>query len=307
MADNKIAYLQERMDAMSDLRAVIEITAGELSAIVEAAQTALIRANSGIYQRGGQLVRIAKIEKDTTHNGVRRSAGSVVILAVSRDYLPLVLARASDFTRYDGRTKSMKRIDPPGAISSALLASAGEWRFPSLAGIVTAPTLRPDATLLDKPGYDVQSRLFAAFDPADFPAINSMPSRHDALAALDTLDGLFSECAFVGGDRSAHASVAIAASITACVRQALGIAPAFAYSAFKAGSGKTTAAKVPAQIALGLDPPVIAPTDDENELKKALLAILIAGDSIVGIDNAIATVGTFIDENLARARRYCDL
>jgi putative DNA primase/helicase len=266
-------------------RPTIDVQAGELSRMVAQAQAALIASHAGIYQRGGQLVRIAALERDTVQHGVHRTAGSVVILPVTRDYLPLALGRAADFKRWDKREKAMRRVDPPAAVSSALIASAGEWKFASLAGIVTAPTLRSDATLLASPGYDAASRLFAAFDPEDFPQINPAPSRADAEGALDLLDDLFSECVFAGGAHSSHASVAIAASITACVRHALPMAPAFALSAHKAGSGKTTTAKIPAQLAMGRDPPVIAPTDDETELKKALLAILIAGDAVVLIDN----------------------
>ena len=271
-------------------RRTIDIEAGELSSIVAQAEEALIATHGGIYQRGGQLVRVATLERDTAQHGVHRTAGSTLILPVTRDYLPLALARAADWRRYDGRKKAHRRVDPPGAVSSALIAAAGEWKFPSLAGIVTAPTLRSDATLLDRPGYDVQSHLFASFDPQQFPLIKRIPTREDAEAALDLLDDLFSECIFSGGAQSPHASVAIAASITACVRHALPTAPAFAMSAHKQGSGKTTTAKVPAQLAMGRDPPVIAPTDDEGELKKALLAILIAGDAVVLIDNVARPV-----------------
>jgi putative DNA primase/helicase len=284
-ARRNVVELQPRAD-----RRTIDVQAGELSSLVALGEAALIATNAGIFQRGGQLVRIATLERDTAQHGVRRTAGSTVIMAVTRDYLPLALGRAADWQRWDKREKAMRRIDPPAAVSTAMIASAGEWKFPQLAGIVTAPTLRSDATLLDRPGYDTNSHLFAAFNPDEFPVIDRNPSRDDALAALDLLDELFSECIFSGGARSPHASVAIAASITACVRHALPMAPAFALSAHKQGSGKTTTAKVPAQLAMGRDPPVIAPTDDEAELKKALLAILIAGDAVVLIDNVAKPV-----------------
>lgn len=271
-------------------RRTIDVEAGELSDLVAQAQAALIAANCGIFQRGGQLVRIATLERDAAQHGVRRSAGSVVIMPVTRDYLPLALARAADWRRYDKREKGLRRVDPPTIVASAMIASVGEWKFHSLVGIVTAPTLRGDGSLLDHPGYDSASRLFAAFDSADFAPINPKPSRDDGLAALDLMDDLFSECIFAGGARSPHASVAVAASITACVRQALPMAPAFALSAHKAGSGKTTTAKVAAQLAMGRDPPVVAPSADEAELKKAVLAILIAGDAVVLIDNVAKPV-----------------
>jgi putative DNA primase/helicase len=281
----KVVELPARSD-----RRMIDVQAGELSNIVAEAEAALIATNAGIYQRGGQLVRIATLERDTAQHGVRRTAGSPLITPVTRDYLPLALGRAADWQKWDKREKAMRRIDPPAAVSTAMIASAGEWKFSPLAGIVTAPTLRSDATLLDRPGYDADSHLFAAFDPDEFPAINHKPSREQALEALDLLDDLFSECIFTGGNRSPHASVAIAASITACVRHGLPIAPAFAMSAHKAGSGKTTTAKAVAQLSMGREPAVIAPTDDETELKKALLAILIAGDAVVLIDNVAKPV-----------------
>lgn len=269
---------------------IIEVQAGELSSIVAKAEAALIATNAGIYQRGGQLVRIVTLARDTAQHGIRRSAGSTVIMPVTRDYLPLALGRAANWARWDKREKAMRRIDPPAAVATAMIASAGEWKFASLAGIVTAPTLRSDATLLDRPGYDTESRLFAAFDPDEFPAINSKPSREEALEALSLLDDLFSECIFTGGDRSAHASVAIAAAITACERHAMPTAPAFAISAHKQGSGKTTIARAIGQLSMGREPAVIAPTDDETEFKKALLATLIAGDPVVLIDNVARPV-----------------
>jgi putative DNA primase/helicase len=286
-AENNIARLQDLIDRE---RRIIDLKPGELPSLVEQAQAALIATDGGVFQRGGQLVRIATLERDTAQHGVKRSAGSTMILPVTRDWLPKALAMAADFRKFDKREKDWRRVDPPAAIATAMIASAGEWKFPPLAGIVTAPTLRSDATLLERPGYDRASHLFAAFDPGQFPAIKHKPSRDEALEALDLLDDLFSECVFAGGARSAHASVAIAASITACVRHALSVAPAFAVSAHKPGSGKTTTAKVPAQLAMGRDPPVIAPTDDEAELKKALLAILIAGDAVVLIDNVAKPV-----------------
>lgn len=271
-------------------RRTIDVEAGELSDLVAQAQAALIAANSGIFQRGGQLVRIATLERDFAQHGVRRTAGSVVIIPVARDYLPVALARAADWRRYDKREKGFRRVDPPTNVASAMIASVGEWKFPALAGIVTAPTLRGDGTLLDQPGYDPASGLFAAFEADDFPPIKPNPSHEEALAALELLEDLFSECIFAGGAHSPHASVAVAASVTACVRQALPMAPAFALSAHKAGSGKTTTAKVAAQLAMGRDPPVVAPSADEGELKKAVLAILIAGDAVVLIDNVAKPV-----------------
>ncbi len=271
-------------------RQVIRITLGELPRVVREAEAVLIATNAGLYQRSGQLVRIAELERDSQIAGVRRKAGSIMIVQATRDYLGLKLAEVADFERFDKREKGYRRVDPPSALGAAVLSRVGEWPFPHLAGIATAPTLRADGSLLAQPGYDAASGLYVAIGPDEFPEIDPTPSRDDALGALDLLEDLFCECAFAGGLRSAHSAVAVAATITACVRHALPTAPAFGISAHKQGSGKTTLGGAIARVATGREPPVISASDDEAEFRKALLAILIAGDAVVLIDNVVRPV-----------------
>jgi hypothetical protein len=274
----------------------IEIRAGELPRLVREAEDALIEYNAaieygaGIYQRAGQLVRIVQLEKDTEKHGIRRSAGSVIIVPLNREYLKLALARAADWSCWDSRKKKLRPCDPPGVVANLLLSASGEWRLPLLTGTVAAPTLRPDGSLLDAPGYDRASGLYATFDSKAFPDVNRRPTREEAIAALAVLRELFEECAFASGSDSAHAAVAIAALISSVVRPALPTAPAVGLSAHKMGSGKTTTAKAIAQVCTGRDPPVLAYSDDEAEFRKCLLAILIAGDSCVLIDNVTTPV-----------------
>lgn len=268
----------------------IQVEAGELPRLVKQGEHSLIDARAGIYQRGGQLVRIAAFDQDSVSSGVRRSAGAIVITAVTREYLALALASAATWEKFDRRSGVMRRVDPPSAVAAAMLSAVGEWPFPHLAGIATAPTLRADGSLLAEPGYDAASGLYVAIESDEFPDIDPEPNRDDALGALDLLEDLFSECSFAGGLRSAHAVVAIAATITACARHALPTAPAFGISAHKAGSGKTAAAAAIARVCTGRDAPVISPTDDESEFRKALLAILIAGDAVVLVDNVVRPI-----------------
>jgi len=257
-------------------QAVIEVRAGEMPRIVVEAQAALLAGRAGIYQRSGQLVR--------------RAAGSIVITPVAQEYLTCALAACARFERYDGRVKKTRTIDPPPAVSATLLALVGRWKFPVLTGIVTAPTLRPDGSLLDRPGYDAATGLFGQFDPADFPTIRPKPSRESALAALALLKDLFSECAFTGGPDSTYASAAIAATLTAAVRRALPIAPAFGVTAPKASCGKSTIAKAISQVCSGYEPAVKSPPDSETEFRKFMLGLLMAGDLCLVIDNLDAPV-----------------
>lgn len=287
-------------------RPTIEARSGELPRLVREAEDALISQRAGIYQRAGQLVRIVKLDSATEQHGIRRDAGSTIITPLTREYLGLALARAAEWQRFDGRARKMRPVDPPSSVAAALMACVGEWRTPTLTGLVAAPTLRPDGSLLAAPGYDSASGLYGAFDPGDFPEINPKPSRDDALAAHALLADLFAEFDFSGGAPSPHASVTIAATITAAVRHALPTAPAIGISAAKQGSGKTTAALAISQVCTGRRPPVLALSDDEAELRKTLLAILIAGDACVLIDNVAKPVDSAALCALLTSATYSD-
>jgi putative DNA primase/helicase len=271
-------------------RPSIEVRAGELPRLVREAEDSLLAARAGIYQRAGLLTRVVQLDEKTAEDaalrtGIKRAAGSVILTPATTQYLTVALARAADWTKWDARKKGMRACDPPGSVVNALSAIAGEWRLPILTGLIGAPTLRADGSLLTTPGYDLASGLYGVFEPGEFPAINPRPSREDAIAALEMLRELFSECAFEGGPHSAHAAVVLAATITACVRRSLPIAPAFGFSAPKRGTGKTTAAQAVAQVATGTAPAVLTWADDEAEFRKCLLSILLAGDGAVLIDN----------------------
>ncbi len=265
----------------------VQLRAGELASAVAAAEAGLIAAGAGIYQRGGQLVRVAQLESQQVAAGIKRAAGTPVILPVTRDYLRLALATHLNFVSWDGRARKLKPVDPPSALCSLLIAAAGQWHFPELRGIVSAPTLRPDGSLLAAAGYDAQSRLIFWNDGTAWPAIPEQPTREDAAGALSTLRDLLAEFDFAD---EASASAAIAAILTACLRHALPIAPGYGLNAHKQGSGKTTLGHTIARIPTGRDAAVMPLADEPGEVRKAVLAVLMAADLIVLIDNISAPV-----------------
>jgi hypothetical protein len=127
------------------------------------------------------------------------------------------------------------------------------------------------------PGYDETIGLFAEFDLNEYaPHLIGPYTKDVALEPIAALRELLSECAFVDGPDSPYASVALAAVLTACVRRALPTALAFGISSPKASSGKTTIARVAAQISTGHRPAVMPYSGDEQETRKAILSVLIA-------------------------------
>jgi putative DNA primase/helicase len=266
----------------------ILVAAGAIPRLIAEAESALLAAQSAVYQRGGQLVRIARLDADTTMSGVRRPAGGLIITPVTPDWLLYELSRVARWAVPDDEDERL--IDPPMTVVRSLLALSGSWRLPVLRGIVTAPTLRADGSLLDRNGYDAQSGLYVDFGGVEYPSIDPAPGVQEAVAALLTLDELLSECAFSGGPRSPSASVMRAAIITAIIRRALDIAPILAVTAEKAGSGKTTLAHIIALILTGHEAAVVPLGTDNAEIARQLLSLLVAGDQVVCFENAVKPV-----------------
>jgi putative DNA primase/helicase len=143
------------------------------------------------------------------------------------------------------------------------------------------PTLRPDGTILQEPGYDPKTRLIL-IDPPPLPDIPQRPTRKDALAAQAALDELLVEFPFA--DEPSR-SVARSALMTPVVRGAMSVAPMHVARAHAAGSGKSYLMDVSAAIATGQPCQVIAAGRDEAETEKRLATCVLSGNPLVSIDN----------------------
>ena len=222
---------------------IIQVSGGSLSENLIAAELYLGVATrkhpqTGIYQRGGALVRVVRLPVLTIGDGIRRAAGSLQIITAGPDIIRLNLTRAARWERFNNKSKRWVDIDAPSILARTLCDAAGEWtNTPNLTGIIEAPALRPDGTVFMQPGYDCDSGLY--FDSAiNFPVIAERPSRSDAVAALERLLSILSGFPFLD---NASRSVAVALLITPLVRHALRTAPLIAISAPKMASGGSSA------------------------------------------------------------------
>ena len=69
-------------------------------------------------------------------------------------------------------------------------------RLRTLRGIVDAPSLRRDGTVIDRPGWDSETWLYADFDPKHWQGLPAKPTRDDARKALLRLYDLVEESLF---------------------------------------------------------------------------------------------------------------
>jgi hypothetical protein len=290
--------LGQLVDAAEDARRapagsdqdVIQLIGGELHTITAraAAKLGLMTGSSpfdGYYRRGNLLVRPARLADadELNKGGIRRARGALVIATAEPDGLRLTLTAAVRWEKFDARKNKWVPTDAPSVVANAVLATAQDWSdIPILTGIVEAPTLRPDSTVLDQPGYDATTGLL--FDPGGtaFPRVPDRPSRQQAEHALASLREIIAGFPFVEG---ASESVAFSGLITPRVRKACRAVPLHAISAPKMASGKTLLATIAGYIGSGRAPAMMSQADDPTDERKRLLAVLLEGQEINVIDN----------------------
>jgi putative DNA primase/helicase len=260
------------------------ITLGDLAQNATDGERALLAARVDLYQQCGRLVRPI-VETVTAAKG--RKTRVARLFEVDHHYLRDLLSRHALWQSYVTRENKMVRKDPPMDIAKTILARVGEWRFPTISGVISTPTMREDGSLLTAPGYDKASG-FILFGAPDMPSVPPNPSRDDALRALTMLEELLAEFPF---SDTISKSVALSALITPVARGAFPVAPMHAFSATAAGSGKSYLADVAAAIATGKEMPVITAGKKEEETEKRLGAALMVAQPLISIDNVTEPLG----------------
>jgi putative DNA primase/helicase len=267
-------------EAVFDRLGIVEIRLidAELPQVVDEAEAALIKADLGIYQRGGTIVRPISAVVPAA-DGCKSVSHRIGL--VSPTHLAEVMTSAAIFLKFDIRQKQWRAVSCPPRIAETYAARM-QWALPALAGMITTPTIRADGTILCRPGYDPQTALLFDGGDVSFPPIPDCPAPGEAEAALELLTALLAEFPFLTG---ADRAVALAAILTALVRRSLPSAPIFCFDAPTASTGKTLLADIVAKISTGNLCPVSSQGDAPEELGKHLTASLICGDSILCIDN----------------------
>jgi putative DNA primase/helicase len=260
-------------------RRVIALLGGRLEQNLDEIEKALIEQRIGVFQRNGSLVLPGVVAIEVRNGGMTEAVG---LIEVSAGSMVEIITSAAMLGKYDARSRNTVPINCPPQIADAYMKRQGRWGLRPLMGIANAPTLRPDGSLLDQPGYDPATGLLYIPQPGVvFPAIPPWPSREDALAALGVLDELICKYPFVSPEARA---VALAAILTAVVRRMLPTAPGFGFTSPVPGSGKGLLCDTIAHIAHGRQPSSLT-QGNEEETEKRISAALMRGDPVVAIDN----------------------
>lgn len=267
-------------------------------AICDTVVAELAKNEPNLYQRAGMMVRVVR-EPAALDGPVTATPPRIATMTrpVLREHIDTHVRLA------EPRQDTPKPSHPPDWLV-ALVESRGQWEGVRRLEMVTqCPVLRPDGTVLDRPGYDAETGLLYEpnFEPLEVPAV---PMREDALKALDELRDIVCDFPFAAPK---HEAGYLALLLTPFARFAFrGPSPLGVIDGSVAGVGKGKLVQV---ISMLVDGCQVSPTpqpEEPEEERKLITSIAITGRRLVMIDNVTRQVGSGPLEALLTSTRWSD-
>jgi hypothetical protein len=257
----------------------IVVLAGEKrTKCVERALDLLTAANVPFFKQDRRLVRTFR---HRMRDAARREILVTGLAEVTETVMLHELVLAARWVKFNGKRQKVP-CDPPLEAVQTILGKPDLWPFPTITGLHSTPTLRPDGSLLAAPGYDPATGLYLHELP-EMPEIPEQPTRDEARAALQVWLDALDEFPFV---TNTDRSVALSGVLTVIGRGAIP-GPIFLHllTSPMSGTGKSYLIDVVVVTATGQRCPVITGTKDTIELDKRLNGMMLKGVSMFSIDN----------------------
>ncbi len=272
---------------------VIDISTEEHE--VNDAAVAALAADPVIYQRSGMLVHCVRETGDEKRSLLLRPAGTPRISSVAAPLLRERLASAAQWRKHDAKKKEWVPAHPPEWSTQAVLAR-GQWLgIRSLTAVVDWPVLRPDGSVLTQPGYDQQTGLYLASAP-EMPVTPDSPLADEVDDAIELLLEVVHDFPFA---KPEHRSAWLASLLTPLARYSFsGPAPLFLLEANTPGSGKGLLGDITALILTGREMPIMSAPGLDEEIRKCVTSVAMAGDALVMLDNVDMLGGNILDAAL---------
>lgn len=258
----------------------VVISGRELDVVTDEIVGHLHAANDppDLFVRGG---KITAVRADET--------GAPIVEAIDGYQVRDRISRALIPVRVDKDGKR-SRSAPPLDLAANVLAQKA-WPFPALAGVTQLPTLRPDGTIHADAGYDPITRLIYVPNGLDVPPIPHEPDAGEVTEALETLrDDLLGDFPF---EDDANRANAVAMLLSPFIRPAIrGQVPLALLDASTPGTGKGLLANVCAVLATGRPAAARPLSSNDEELRKALLSVLLSSPDVIVLDNVETTIAS---------------
>ena len=273
------------------------------------AEAYLLACDRPLYQQMGKLVRVVQLEQWSEQRVVKRDAGAVILCPANTVWLSGQFMEVARWKVWRGKRGEKKEVSIalPRIVAETYGEMVGEWKLPELVGTVETPTIYKsgnDYVVLQTPGYDPVSGLYYAPSMA-FPPVPDRPSKHDATVALEKFLELLREFPFVPDDASddwepgeapgvvpsTSRSVVISAYLTGLLRRHMKSAPMHLFDSAAPGTGKSYIVHVVATILTGRRAAAMPWVRNEEEMRKRITSVLMAGDPVTLFDNINTSMG----------------
>jgi hypothetical protein len=250
--------------------------------VIDSAIDALARAPE-VYARGSEIVEIIS-DMPSTRSVTR--AGPLA--RVYRSPEPRVREFLAREARWLARTDNGPEPahPPPWAVRAVM--ARGSWpALRSLVAVAEAPTIRPNGTILDTPGYDALTGIYLATGTiVDVP---EHPTMDDAQSAAALLLDVIEEFPIAS---TAGRSAWLASVLSTVARPAIeGPVPLGIVDASVRGAGKSLLVDVASVIATGREAARTTHVADDAEMRKRITALALVGDPLVLLDNVVGELG----------------
>lgn len=216
-----------------------------------------------IFTRGGAIVRL------------HRDKYGLVAQAFAPPALKGRLDRAADYIVQKGGRERPAR--PPDDVVADILSWDG-LPFPELRGIALSPVVVAGGRLVSTPGYDQESGLYLDLNRVN---IGERMLLREAVQWIN--QELLGDFPFVDDASRAHG---LALIIQPFVRDLIDDpTPLYLIDAPSQGTGKGLEAEVTSQVAIGQPAAVMTQPRSEDEIRKRITALLLAGHPLIALDN----------------------
>jgi len=241
-----------------------------------------------LYQRGGALCRIKQISED------RYKIEDFTDFALRNE-----ISRAATFQRFkpkketeeDNEDSDQKKTkwfavpcEPPINLVRGIMA-LDAWDIPYIKGLISAPVIRPDGSLLLEAGYDRDVGLCYRPGPTlVLPPIPENPTNEDATTAANfVMDEVLKDFPFVDDTSKANA---LAAFLTPIIRPMIkGCVPMALVDKPSPGTGASKLLDLISIVATGRPMAALSPPGDEEEWRKLITGLMRDGAALVCLDN----------------------
>ena len=169
-----------------------------LPAMLDHVRVGLRAASLPVFRMQGRLVYVFRWERASSDDGepLRRDDHALVVEQVQEIRMHEYIIEHVPI-REDHAGSSSSGGTASASLAKHFMVAKDKWRFKVLNGVIQAPTMRADGSLLLDEGYDGASGLYLDKGGVDYPDIKDEPTEDDARKALALLKTPFEEFPFM--------------------------------------------------------------------------------------------------------------